>query len=555
MRKNLLALSIAAMVGGLSGVANAQAVGTNTVGISDQLLFSNIKPAGSLKAPVLKGGAFDAAIHNAALPFAATQLTPTTTGVGHILFVPYFSTQGSNATLLSLVNTDVKNGKAVKLRFRGAANSDDLFDITIYLSPGDVWTANVSANGDISALSTNDNSCTLPSAQDIKDTGGKFKTHRVEGGSPAQTREGYVEILNTADVPQFGPDGKVTELFTAIKHVAGKAPCTQAVMDKQEFALLANDPVNDPVARGYSWPTGGLTANWILVNTADNASISGEASALRATYDNVIDTNGTANLVWAPQTTAPVDAAQAAKLSADPLLSTAAVRAAMYDFPDLSTPYTIMLNGAGAGVHRNRTPEEQAAELTDNLRTTSTTNEYATSAPFSTDWVFSMPTRRYAVALNYTTKAAVFNTALSAGTVPASYNADGTVASYARQFFTSGNTSVVPTATGLQICVDSTSAKAYDREEGVRTTFVISPDVLLRFCGETSVLTFNNATGKSVLGAKIATSNINTTFTDGWFRIDTPGPSKAGLPILGFTTLKAAGQSNFSGTWKHRVTK
>jgi len=45
---------------------------------------------------------------------------------GDILLVPYFSAQGANATLLSIVNTDTVNGKAVKVRFRGAANSDDL---------------------------------------------------------------------------------------------------------------------------------------------------------------------------------------------------------------------------------------------------------------------------------------------------------------------------------------------------------------------------------------------------------------------------------------------
>ena len=102
MRKNLLALSIAAMVGGLSGAANAAVI--NNVGTT------------------------------------ATGLSINPQGVGHILAVPYFSTQGNNKTLLSITNTDTTNGKAVKLRFRGAANSDDIFDITVFLSPGDMNT-------------------------------------------------------------------------------------------------------------------------------------------------------------------------------------------------------------------------------------------------------------------------------------------------------------------------------------------------------------------------------------------------------------------------------
>ena len=117
MRKNLLALSIAAMIGGVYGMAN------------DAVFLSNA---------AVPGGTGLAA---AATP--ATALNPTATGVSHIQTIPYFSTQGGNATLLNITNTDTTNGKAVKLRFRGAANSDDIFDITIFLSPGDVWSAAV----------------------------------------------------------------------------------------------------------------------------------------------------------------------------------------------------------------------------------------------------------------------------------------------------------------------------------------------------------------------------------------------------------------------------
>ena len=125
MKKNVLALSIATAVVGFAGSAHAiGTIGTNAT---------------------------------------ATQLTFGDTGIGHMLLVPYFSTQNGNATLLSLVNTDTVNGKAVKVRFRGAKNSDDIFDFQVFLSPGDVWTANVSQNADgRSALTTEDNSCTRP---------------------------------------------------------------------------------------------------------------------------------------------------------------------------------------------------------------------------------------------------------------------------------------------------------------------------------------------------------------------------------------------------------
>ncbi|MDD2713011.1 MAG: cell surface protein [Simplicispira sp.] len=504
MKKNLLALSIAAMVGGLSGAANA-AVFVNTIGAS-----ANGLPA--LATP------------------AATTLSPTTSGIGHVLVVPYFSTQGTNKTLLSITNTDALNGKAVKLRFRGAANSDDVFDISIFLSPGDVWSADVgSDDGVISRLSTNDTSCTLPSIQDIKDLGGKFKLNRVQGEDAKQTREGYVEILNMADVPQGTfPNGANSPLYTAIKHVAGKAPCTPAVMDQQENELVAiATDKNSPLLRGYSWPTGGLSANWILVNTETMASFSGEAVALRA--ENAAGANGSGNIVWFPQTSQSASA-PAATLTADPLLNSAgfASQVANYDFPDLSTPY---FNVGGVAV----TPAVQADNLANALATKSVINDVMTANGFATDWVFSMPTRRYAVALNY---------AAPAATRLLFRNGVGNA------YFNAGNTGLNKDAS--QACVTPGGQRAYDREESTRSTFVISPDVGLTFCGETSVLSFNNAGKASVLNAAIARKDLNTTFAEGWFNINTvTAATPNGLPIVGFAAAKSTG-INLGGTWMHR---
>lgn len=474
MRKNLLALSIAAMVGGLSGAANAAVITTGAT---------------------------------------ATGLAINPQGVGHILAVPYFSTQGNNKTLLSITNTDTVNGKAVKLRFRGAANSDDVFDITVFLSPGDVWTADVAADADgISRLATNDTSCTLPSAQDIKDLGGKFKTNRVQGNAAAQTREGYVEILNTANIPPAGAGS----LYAAIKHVDGKAPCTAATMNAQDVELA---DAAAATARGYANPTGGLMANWILVNVNGMASHSGEAVAVRAV--DAGGANAAGNIVWFPQTTDAPTAGAVNTLTADPLLTSAgfAAEVANYDFPDLSTPYFI-----GA------TPATQADGLATQLAVTSVVNEFATSNGFSTDWVFSMPTRRYAVALNYAASGAsrlLTRTSVHFPAGSVSLNAAGTLA-----------------------CVTPGNMRGYDREETTQSTFVISPDSAMKLCGETSVLAFNN-TGASVLGSLLARNDIKTRAADGWLSINTANGG-AGLPIIGFSALKANG-ANLGGTWKHRA--
>jgi len=502
MRKNLLALSIAAMVGGLTaGAANAAVINTAAGGANTT---------------------------------TATTLAPTVTGVGHILVTPYFTTQGTNKTLLNIINTDQVNGKAVKLRYRGASNSDDVFDITIYLSPGDMWTADVAADADgFSRLVTNDNSCTLPSKQDIKDANnGRFKTNRVLAGDKAQTREGYIEILNTANIPpNTGVPSGNSALYTAIKHVNGVAPCTQSVMDAQEVDLT---DLASATARGYAHPTGGLTANWVVVNVAGFASHSGEAVAVRANDGAGASASG--NIVWFPQTTdAPVYPAaplnNASAYTADPLLTSTGFSGSVanYDFPDLSTPYTAPLAAGAAGT--------QADLLTAALATTSVTNEYLTAAGFSTDWVFSMPTRRYSVALDY-------------AAVGAARKVDR-----ANNYFTASNTSL--NAAGTQICVTPGAMKGFDREEQTQSTFVISPDTNIRLCGETSVLAFNN-TGESVLNASIARNDIKTRYAEGWMTIATPaggavpGGAVNGLPIIGYAAAKVSGV-NLGGTWAHRT--
>ena len=504
MRKNLLALSIAAMIGGVSGMANAAVFLSNAA---------------------VPGGTGLAA---AAVP--ATDLKPTVTGVGHILTIPYFSTQGGNATLLNITNTDTTNGKAVKLRFRGAANSDDIFDITIFLSPGDVWSAAVSASGELSALSTNDTSCTLPSIADIKAQGGLFKTGRVNPtNSNAETREGYVEILNTADIPVNAAAGS---LYTAIKHVNGKAPCTAAALDAQSADLKAGDATNAPAPRGYSWPTGGLYANWIIVNTTDKASFSGEAVAIRA--ETAVGVSAAGNLVSFPQTTDAPDYTtstepapnQVRGFTADPLLQSAAFagQVANYDFPDLSTPYTsgLTINALGTAA--------QATNLATALATKSVVNDYLVGggASFTTDWVFSMPTRRYAVAVDYAAKGVLFNAGVNT-------------------HFTSANTSL--NATTLQACVTPGGAlKGYSREEDTQSTFVISPDTALKLCGETSVLTFGS---EKVLKAAIASRTVPVNYAEGWLTVGLGN----GLPVIGYAATKAAGATNLGGTWTHRTSK
>jgi len=535
MRKNVLALSIAAMIGGLgfAGAASADVV----VGVAP------LKPT------------------------TATTMSFAEGGVGHALLVPYFNAQNGNMTVMHVVNTDTSNGKAVKVRFRGALNSDDILDFQVFMSPGDVWTAAVTAGSDgVAQIVTADGTCTLPTL--VKGQNQRFVTNRLNPGIAAadqanNTREGYVEIFNMADIPQLlAGTTTVNPLYTAIKHVNGTAPCTPAALN----ATLQNFTTPAAVAAaGFDTPSTGLLGDWYILNVAQTTTFSGGATAIRAE-------NGTgqaiANFVHFPQTDS--NAPTPDNYTADPLFRTVnvftsgttaptgtlpAIAAANYDLPDMSTPYVTAPSQTA--------PLTQARLLTNALAVTSISNQYANDASISakTDWVFSMPTRRYNVASNYA--------AAQTGGNPAQvrYFSDliATGNGVGDERFNPNNTSLI--TTGGAICVSSTGQAFYDREESTTTTgAVFSPGSITqtRFCGETSVLSFADA-GTSVLGASVARQNLTTgAFTNGWSRVDvsnTVGGQALGLPILGASMIKlsnpsaAAGTSGTYGiTWPHRFT-
>ena len=509
MRKNILSLSIAAMVGGLG-------------------------LAGGVAAQILPG-----------VP-TASQLDLTPEGIGHINIVPYYTAQNANITALSIVNTDETNGKAVKVRFRGASNSDDVFDFTLFLSPGDVWSAKVSqkANG-LAALSTEDNSCTIPTNVGTNAAPRDFVTARLNPKADLanETREGYVEILNMADIPY---SASTSSVYYATKHVAGVTPLpcalgAAATPPAALRALLTETGINTAISAGYlSSPTTGLFTNWSIIDLADGAAWAGAATAVVATM-GTSGVAGAGNIVLHPQDNgAPTNGTS---LTADPLLPQGKITIQHFDLPDLSTPYT------GSTV----TAAQQAAKLTNSLGRTSIKNEYVTDDRIGaqTDWVFSMPTRRYSVALDYsaTTAAAapVFNNSLT-------------------NHFTSANVVLTGfnTATA-QLCVKGLTRTTYDRSEqykqnesgGVISPSPVTPDFLL--CGETAVISFNagSATQPSSLGAKVARSDFTLDFQNGWINWKTPAAAtNYGLPVLGGAFAKIqnglAGQGNYGVNWDHR---
>lgn len=367
MKKSTLALSIAAAIGGLGLAGNALAVTDFTGAAANSVIARNDN------------------------------------GIGHQLVFPYFTAQNGNVTLLSITNTDTTNGKLVKVRFRGAANSDDLYDFQIAMSPGDVWTASVTKDATTGAatLATSDKSCTVPAV-----LGGAFSALRTDGAAAAQTLEGYVEVINMADISSTasvnGQSAKTSALFTAIKHVSGVAPCTASVISD----ALGTDASSTTLTyrAGLVAPTTGLTGDWVILNQKTTAAWSGSATALQV--NDVSGAATTGNIVFFPQIlgdalatatlTTPggsISAGTAIALTADPLITSGVLKAQMYDLPDMSTPYSASGTTAAA----------QADASTAAIAVKSVANQYVTDTAIAavTDILFSQPLRRYSAVVNY----------------------------------------------------------------------------------------------------------------------------------------------------------
>lgn len=493
-------------------------------------------------------------------------------GVGQINVLPYYSVQDSYNTLMTITNTDTVNGKAVKVRFRAAEWSDDALDFQIFLSPADVWTGAFGILDGKLVLKTQDKSCSLPASLD----GQEFTTIRVEGGSVDRLKEGYVEIITMADIPEKLTVGESVSsyqnpLFTAIKHKDGVAPCGTTVTGLLEDSALNPAPVPDELpleadaakaANRGLWMVPpakpSLTSSATIIAVADSKAFTVPATAFAG--DNVVfakkqyfrQTNG---LVYQTgSTTAVVGDDQLANLTADNLFYASGAAATnfagagyptyQFDLPDLSTPFT---GGVTADEWRNAL----AAQLQKGLLAT----DYviAPSIKASTDILLSQPVRRYF----YEYSGPVTDSTAKEGE---QYNR--TIRDVKR--LVRGEPATMYAGLTKSNQVEIGSPVFYDREE---RTFVSTDDIVVSpqepgvaakyyLKGEVSVVSVKNGAGATgALGGRLTNVDWSFTqnYTSGWAILDTVAKAGAAtnnqLPLIGFTAINIFnGDAGAAGT-------
>lgn len=528
----------------------------------------------------------------------ASVIEKAANGLGHINIVPYYTVEGGIDTYINITNTDTRNGKAIKLRFLSTRAGDTVFSLTVLLSPGDRWAAAVTldATTGLPRLVHNDRSCTLPA-----DVQRVFGTARVDGAGAGAARSGHVEVITLADIPPRTAVGD-PPLFKAIQQVAGVAPCTPA-----DLATLAVDASSyaDARAKGLEVPTTGLMTRWTLIQVPRAVSFTGVATALEARVA-AGGAAGYGNIVLFPQTDAPLASLAAVRsFTADPLLrggvSSAqmsthpdiqnlapAVAALANDFPDLSTPY-LPAGPANSNSQPGAKPRLQAYAVSKALAVTSFANEFVVEHLIAarTEWVVTMPTRRYEAAvpglagdgngsmpLIYTDLTVDDRgLPLSAGTAnffwPGWLGASGLSSCYSLY---QGPSVVWP----ITPSIHNRTGTVYAAQEAALSDFRPDPNGFppilpgpQPICGHSAIIKFIGGPGPAVDldifktdGRTTYLSSSDPDIRGGWARFATPGAANAGLPLIGFAAVElfnAAATPGMAGgygqTFPHTTTR
>ncbi len=241
----------------------------------------------NLTAAVLAGLAGAAGIVGSA---QAVNINPD--GLGQVLIYPYYTTNGLNQTVLSVVNT-TDFAKAVKVRFKEGKNSREVLDFNLYMSPWDVWTASISRLDETPFLVTNDTTCTVPY---LYGNGGKqdFLPYAMnDTGNPdelgpiSRATEGYFEMIEmgvltnedegSAAAAKHDPD-------TGMPDDCGQLARAWTIFDDREndIGYWLENPLQDIEA-----PIGGLFGGAAIVNVVTGYMVSYEAKAIERFADRV----------------------------------------------------------------------------------------------------------------------------------------------------------------------------------------------------------------------------------------------------------------------------
>ena len=335
-------------------------------------------------------------------------------GLGDAALFPYYSAQGGWQTFIRLINTS-NEAMAVKVRFREQANSRDVLDFVVLLSPNDMWGAwtdgqaatDNHGTANMPGIRTRDTSCIVPGVDTTPVNGESFVTldaakHLVgaafkdaaftgiyddngtvhfTGGAKARLSEGHIEVIGIAS---YANGSQMSNWISHNSATGRPGDCNRAI---NAFVNAANGGSTVAVTEARD-ATNSLAANAYMINVNNGQG---------AGYDPTIIRNfamsagsGAVFATQAANSSSPGAGRQPDLNSADPgVIDASITRGAEL------VQYWQAATAAPAGVD----------VISTLLMRTSVINEWAakkSSGVFSnkyTQWVVNFPTKSYYVDL------------------------------------------------------------------------------------------------------------------------------------------------------------
>ena len=525
-------------------------------------------------------------------------------GIGEVLIFPYYTARGGWQSYFNITNTSERT-ILVKVRWHEGVNSRDARDFNIALSPYDVWTAAVipDPDGEGARVVTSDNSCTAPALthedtdrpnlKGVDFTNHAFKGKYEDGGSEliGRTKEGYFSVYVMAvakkenndiiDPPTRDlPDGEIITIAEAVEHTdAGlnnegiPKDCSVFVKENIKFEkgqkslLGSNDTTSwlvfneaKPGQEGeFHEPNNVLRGRAVLINPADGIAMGYDPTVIANFY------NPTERGKFAGMDSDANDTMMASASTAFPNMDSAKPPAVSWvdDTPGFF-PQGASSAVAGFGVVRNVSASEATATygigdgrsvdaISLLFNRAAIVNDYNIAGESETDWVLTLPTKRFYVDTDAHKFAGIQTEGPSIEPFADSVNGEP---------FNDNNHITNIEANDGESCFD-VSMRVWDREEGELTTpggldFSPAPDGpgANQFCYETNIISFGEAvdsfvddvTGETrpisnVMKSQLAKSFDKLAGDYGWAQLEFGAAGGESLPVIGLRleTRKQAG--------------
>ncbi|HAS52036.1 MAG TPA: hypothetical protein DCS21_09975 [Gammaproteobacteria bacterium] len=455
-----------------------------------------------------------------ALP-SAQAVSVSADNMGQALIFPYYTVRSGWNSLFGVTNTSDRV-VAVKVRFREAENSRDVFDFTVILSPYDVWTGYLQDSATGPVLKTTDNSCTVGA---IPAAGQPFTTTAYTGpGAPDggkttvdRLRDGYAEMIMMGAAP-----ANPGSLAAGAIHNSNGVPVNCAAL--VTAFTTGTDAGLEAVRVAFpDYIASPLKGTFSLVNASPGKGFNavGLPTALnnfRSVTTAIPPEDSIVTLQYPP-----IDPIGVGESGYDPTLAAANTVGVYYNPASDAPVFSTATGGAEAVTHALL----QSTVLNEWSRRDDAGSAWSTL----TDWVVTFPTKMFYTDTN-TTQYGARTTGRDG--LP---SAQGIPSPFARIFNGTSCDDVIITV--------------YDREEQTPepgevvfppfSPWTPSPETPpAQLCYEANVLTFNKG---ALLGAERSMSiqNYPESFRFGWMRIDFENP----LPAVGFaiTSRNSSDQS------------